>query len=96
MLLAKRSRDTSPTGFRDWAFMTTHNWGEMAIGLWTLEIDNDSWDGVYFFFFFLDQLEIFLKRNFIYFCLLFYASIFLYFRRKIGNLLLKILIQLII
>lgn len=51
MLLAKRSRDTSPTGFRDWAFMTTHNWGEMAIGLWTLEIDNDSWDGVYFFFF---------------------------------------------
>ncbi|VDN58138.1 unnamed protein product [Dracunculus medinensis] len=44
VLLAKRSRDTSPTGFRDWAFMTTHNWGEMAIGLWTLEIDNDSWD----------------------------------------------------
>jgi hypothetical protein len=44
-LLAKRSRDTSRTGFRDWAFMTTHNWGETAYGTWTLEIDNDGWDG---------------------------------------------------
>uniref|UniRef100_A0A914ELW8 P/Homo B domain-containing protein n=1 Tax=Acrobeloides nanus TaxID=290746 RepID=A0A914ELW8_9BILA len=43
-LLAKRSRDTSRTGFRDWAFMTTHNWGETAYGTWTLEIDNDGWD----------------------------------------------------
>lgn len=43
-LLAKRARDTSRTGFREWAFMTTHNWGEMAPGLWTLEIDNDGWD----------------------------------------------------
>uniref|UniRef100_A0A183DYZ7 P/Homo B domain-containing protein n=1 Tax=Gongylonema pulchrum TaxID=637853 RepID=A0A183DYZ7_9BILA len=30
---------------REWAFMTTHNWGEVAAGLWTLEIDNDGWDG---------------------------------------------------
>ncbi|VDK42631.1 unnamed protein product [Anisakis simplex] len=45
-LLAKRARDTSRTGFREWAFMTTHNWGEMAPGLWTLEIDNDGWDGL--------------------------------------------------
>lgn len=29
-LLAKRARDTSRTGFREWAFMTTHNWGEPA------------------------------------------------------------------
>ncbi|KAH7730194.1 subtilisin-like proprotein convertase [Aphelenchoides avenae] len=43
-LLAKRARDTSRTGFRDWAFMTTHNWGEPAKGTWTLEIDNDGWD----------------------------------------------------
>lgn len=43
-LLAKRARDTSRTGFREWAFMTTHNWGETAPGLWTLEIDNDGWD----------------------------------------------------
>ncbi|VDO27970.1 unnamed protein product [Onchocerca flexuosa] len=43
-LLAKRARDTSRTGFREWAFMTTHNWGEMAVGLWTLEINNDGWD----------------------------------------------------
>ncbi|CAG9537960.1 unnamed protein product [Cercopithifilaria johnstoni] len=43
-LLAKRARDTSRTGFREWAFMTTHNWGEMAVGLWILEINNDGWD----------------------------------------------------
>ncbi|KAI1721875.1 subtilase family domain-containing protein [Ditylenchus destructor] len=43
-LLAKRARDTSRTGFRDWAFMTTHNWGEPAYGTWSLEIDNDGWD----------------------------------------------------
>uniref|UniRef100_A0A0N5AIG8 P/Homo B domain-containing protein n=1 Tax=Syphacia muris TaxID=451379 RepID=A0A0N5AIG8_9BILA len=43
-LLAKRARDNSRSGFRDWAFMTTHNWGEIAVGLWTLEIDNDGWD----------------------------------------------------
>ncbi|OZC12791.1 convertase P-domain protein [Onchocerca flexuosa] len=47
-LLAKRARDTSRTGFREWAFMTTHNWGEMAVGLWTLEINNDGWDGKFF------------------------------------------------
>ncbi|KAI6179775.1 Proprotein convertase subtilisin/kexin type 6 [Aphelenchoides besseyi] len=43
-LLAKRVRDTSRTGFRDWAFMTTHCWGEPATGTWTLEVDNDGWD----------------------------------------------------
>lgn len=30
--------------------MTTHNWGEMAPGLWTLEIDNDGWDGTFVLF----------------------------------------------
>ncbi|CAB04086.1 Furin-like protease kpc-1 [Caenorhabditis elegans] len=43
-LLTKRARDTSRSGFTDWAFMTTHNWGEQAAGLWILEIDNDGWD----------------------------------------------------
>jgi furin len=32
-LLAKRVRDTARTGFRDWAFMTTHCWGEQATGI---------------------------------------------------------------
>ena len=44
-LLTKRARDTSRAGFTDWAFMTTHNWGEKSAGLWTLEIDNAGWDG---------------------------------------------------
>lgn len=44
-LLAKRVRDTSRTGFRDWAFMSTHYWSEQATGTWTLEVDNDGWDG---------------------------------------------------
>ncbi|VDP38546.1 unnamed protein product [Heligmosomoides polygyrus] len=44
-LLTKRARDTSRAGFIEWAFMTTHSWGELAAGLWTLEVDNDGWDG---------------------------------------------------
>lgn len=44
VLLTKRARDTSRAGFTEWAFMTTHNWGEYAAGLWTLEVDNDGWD----------------------------------------------------
>ncbi|VDL77010.1 unnamed protein product [Nippostrongylus brasiliensis] len=43
-LLTKRARDTSRAGFIEWAFMTTHSWGELAAGLWTLEVDNDGWD----------------------------------------------------
>ncbi|BFY97735.1 hypothetical protein BsWGS_00774 [Bradybaena similaris] len=39
-LLAKRARDVSREGFNNWAFMTTHNWGESAKGQWTLEIEN--------------------------------------------------------
>ncbi|XP_013384579.1 furin isoform X2 [Lingula anatina] len=41
-LLAKRARDTSKDGFGDWAFMTTHNWGENAEGKWTLEVENSD------------------------------------------------------
>ncbi|CAJ0962979.1 unnamed protein product, partial [Mesorhabditis belari] len=44
VLLTKRARDSSRAGFTEWAFMTTHNWGEYAAGLWTLEVDNDGWD----------------------------------------------------
>ena len=30
--------------------MTTHSWGELAAGLWTLEVDNDGWDGEFTLF----------------------------------------------
>uniref|UniRef100_A0AC34QLT6 P/Homo B domain-containing protein n=1 Tax=Panagrolaimus sp. JU765 TaxID=591449 RepID=A0AC34QLT6_9BILA len=43
-LLAKRSRDNARSGFTDWAFMSTHMWGEPGRGGWQLEIDNDGWD----------------------------------------------------
>jgi len=39
-LLAKRSQDSSREGFNNWAFMTTHNWGELAKGQWVLVIEN--------------------------------------------------------
>lgn len=39
-LLAKRSRDSSHDGFNNWAFMTTHNWGELSTGTWKLEVHN--------------------------------------------------------
>ena len=41
-LLAQRQRDTSRDGFNNWAFMTTHNWGEEAKGRWILEIENGA------------------------------------------------------
>lgn len=41
-LLTRRPRDTSTEGFNEWAFMTTHNWGEYSLGTWTLEIVNDG------------------------------------------------------
>jgi len=39
-LLQRRNRDHSMEGFNNWAFMTTHNWGETSKGRWTLEIVN--------------------------------------------------------
>ncbi|KAL8583647.1 hypothetical protein ACOMHN_037371 [Nucella lapillus] len=45
VLLAKRTRDTSREGFNNWAFMTTHNWGESARGEWQLEIENGASSG---------------------------------------------------
>ncbi|CAH1797901.1 unnamed protein product [Owenia fusiformis] len=41
-LLAKRVRDTSREGFSNWAFMSTHTWGENPDGTWELEIENSG------------------------------------------------------
>ncbi|KAL5004064.1 hypothetical protein ScPMuIL_017520, partial [Solemya velum] len=41
-LLARRVRDISREGFNNWAFMTTHNWGEFAKGRWKLVIENGA------------------------------------------------------
>lgn len=38
VLLAERERDTSANGFRNWAFMSVHTWGENPAGTWTLKI----------------------------------------------------------
>ena len=38
VLLPVRSEDSSDEGFKRWAFMTTHAWGEDPRGIWTLEI----------------------------------------------------------
>ncbi|XP_078412120.1 proprotein convertase subtilisin/kexin type 4-like isoform X2 [Cetorhinus maximus] len=39
-LVDVRPYDTSPHGYRDWTFMTTHCWDEDPKGVWTLEIEN--------------------------------------------------------
>ncbi|XP_061411275.1 furin-like [Lethenteron reissneri] len=39
-LLAPRPHDFSTEGFNDWAFMSTHSWGEDPTGVWTLELEN--------------------------------------------------------
>uniref|UniRef100_A0A8C2PT04 Neuroendocrine convertase 1 n=1 Tax=Cyprinus carpio TaxID=7962 RepID=A0A8C2PT04_CYPCA len=42
VLLAERERDTSSNGFRNWAFMSVHTWGENPTGTWTLKITDTS------------------------------------------------------
>uniref|UniRef100_A0AAQ4P7B1 P/Homo B domain-containing protein n=1 Tax=Gasterosteus aculeatus aculeatus TaxID=481459 RepID=A0AAQ4P7B1_GASAC len=44
-LLFPRPNDFSFEGFNDWAFMTTHPWGEDPQGEWTLEIENVAANG---------------------------------------------------
>lgn len=41
-LLAQRPNDQAEQGFRNWPFMTVHNWGESPNGTWTLEVHNDG------------------------------------------------------
>lgn len=41
-LLATRPNDHNDQGFRNWPFMTVHNWGESPNGIWTLEVRNDG------------------------------------------------------
>ena len=42
-LLDARPQDYSSSGYIDWPFMTTHNWGENPRGRWVLEIHNDAY-----------------------------------------------------
>ncbi|XP_048450874.1 neuroendocrine convertase 1 isoform X2 [Rhincodon typus] len=42
VLLAERERDSSPNGFKNWAFMSVHSWGEDPLGTWLLRITDVS------------------------------------------------------
>merc|ERR1712241_339790 len=42
-LLDAGPQDYSSSGYIDWPFMTTHNWGENPRGRWVLEIHNDAY-----------------------------------------------------
>ncbi|XP_015221100.1 proprotein convertase subtilisin/kexin type 4 isoform X2 [Lepisosteus oculatus] len=44
LLATARPRDTSPQGYSDWAFTTTHCWDEDPRGVWTLSLE-DKGDG---------------------------------------------------
>jgi subtilisin-like proprotein convertase family protein len=37
-LLSERDQDTSSEGFKNWSFMSVHNWAENPKGLWTIKI----------------------------------------------------------
>jgi len=37
-LLSERDQDSSTDGFKNWSFMSVHNWGENPKGLWTIKI----------------------------------------------------------
>ena len=45
-----RVHDDSDMGFNEWAFLTTHNWGETSEGEWTLTISNGYRAGKYLYF----------------------------------------------
>lgn len=38
MLLSVRPLDSSVKGFKNWNFMSVHNWGERPDGVWKLKI----------------------------------------------------------
>ncbi|XP_073480637.1 neuroendocrine convertase 1 isoform X1 [Aquarana catesbeiana] len=42
VLLTERERDTSTNGFKNWAFMSVHSWGEDPAGTWTVKITDVS------------------------------------------------------
>jgi len=42
LLIAKRPKDYSRAGFKDWPFLTVHMWEESPIGDWTIEVVNDG------------------------------------------------------
>ncbi|XP_072272237.1 neuroendocrine convertase 1 [Pyxicephalus adspersus] len=42
VLLTERERDTSTNGFKNWAFMSVHTWGEEPAGTWTVKITDVS------------------------------------------------------
>jgi len=37
-LLTEREQDKSIDGFKNWPFMSVHNWGENPKGLWIIKI----------------------------------------------------------
>ncbi|KAG8430701.1 hypothetical protein GDO86_020116, partial [Hymenochirus boettgeri] len=41
-LLSEREQDNSPKGFKNWAFMSVHTWGENPAGTWVLNITDVS------------------------------------------------------
>ncbi|CAF4802964.1 unnamed protein product, partial [Rotaria socialis] len=43
-LLSERDQDTSTDGFKNWSFMSVHNWGENPKGLWTIKIMDATGD----------------------------------------------------
>jgi subtilisin-like proprotein convertase family protein len=38
MLLSERTGDHSKDGFKNWAFMSVHQWGENPVGTWKIRI----------------------------------------------------------
>ena len=41
-VLGRRKFDTKRGSFKNWAFLSTHFWGENPYGKWKLEIDSES------------------------------------------------------
>jgi hypothetical protein len=60
-LLSERDQDTSPDGFKNWSFMSVHNWGENPSGLWTIKIMDTVNTGAVHFVLYLK--DVFVRRR---------------------------------
>lgn len=79
-LLARRERDYSREGFNNWAFMTTHNWGEEAEGRWFLQIENGASSCEFY-----DQISVLVCRAYLTLGFFFSISFYSYRYIQIGE-----------
>jgi len=64
VLLSERAGDRSGDGFKNWAFMSVHTWGEGPTGMWKVRIHDRVSSKIYNYllvrFFLIDYFYVYL------------------------------------